>query len=67
MLTLEQCSADDELVHFYTGLESYHKFKFVPSTLGPAAYCLKYMYGRVANLTCLSSVDDQFFVVLIAL
>jgi hypothetical protein len=63
LLTLETCASDDETIHFYTGLESYSKVKFVLATLGPAAYCLKYMYGSVSGI----SVSDQFFLVLMKL
>ena len=55
--------SDDAGIHFYTGLENYMKFKFVLSTLGPAAYCLNYVYHNVCNI----SVENQFFLVVIKL
>jgi hypothetical protein len=54
---------DEAAVHFYTGLETYMKFFFILNTLGPAAFCLKYVYHTVVNV----SVPDQFFIVLIKL
>ena len=39
------------------------KFKFVLNTLGPAAYCLNYIYHNVGNI----SVENQFFLVLMKL
>lgn len=63
LLCVDACSRDDSAVHFYTGLENYLKVKFVLATLGPAAYCLKYMYGSVSVI----SILDQFFLVLIKL
>ena len=47
----------------FTGLESFSKFLLVLNTLGPAAYCLNYVYHTVKNV----SVPDQFFMVLIKL
>jgi hypothetical protein len=54
---------NSEAIHFYTGLETYDKFKFVLQTLGPAAYHLNYRYSNVTQL----SVEDQFFMALIKL
>lgn len=54
---------DDAGIHFFTGLENYLKFKFVLNTLGPAAYCLNYIYHNVGNI----SVENQFFLVLMKL
>lgn len=63
LFVLDAWSHDDNVVHFYTGLENISKVKFVLSTLGPSAYCLKYMYGSVCGI----SVVDQFFLVLMKL
>lgn len=54
---------DPAAIHFYTGLENYLKFFFVLNTLGPAAFCLNYVYHAVENI----SVPDQFFMVLMKL
>lgn len=51
-------------MHCFSGLESYEKFMFVLSTLGPAAYKLTYMYGPVSDSI---SVSDRFFLILIKL
>ena len=52
---------DCDGVHYYTGLESYDKFKFVLQTLGAARFNLSYYYSRVL---C-PSIEDQFFVTLL--
>ncbi|XP_041360664.1 uncharacterized protein LOC121376926 isoform X1 [Gigantopelta aegis] len=54
---------DDKAIHFYTGLECYVKFIFVLKSLGPAAFCLKYIYHNVLNI----SVPNQFFMMLMKL
>lgn len=54
---------DSAGIHFYTGLENYVKFCFVLNTLGPAAFCLNYVYHTVVNVHVL----DQFFIVLMKL
>ena len=56
-------ASDKELVHFYTGLESYEKFKFVLSTLGPVVYHLNY-YNDITPPLC---ITDQFLLVLMKL
>ena len=63
MYSIENFNNDDKAIHFYTGLESYSKFMFVLCTLGPAAYCLNYIYHSVENL----SVPNQLFMTLIKL
>lgn len=60
---LDNFRSNDKAIHFYTGLESYVKLLFVLSTLGPAAYCLDYIYHNVVTI----SVPDQFFITLIKL
>jgi hypothetical protein len=42
--TIEDFRNDPQGVHYYTGLEDISKFYFVLQTLGPAAYCLTYIY-----------------------
>ena len=42
---------DSAAVHFYTGLEDYLNFFFVLNTLGPAAYCLNYIYHSVVSIS----------------
>jgi len=37
---------DDAGMHYYTGLESYHKLMYVLATLGHSAYCLTYYTHR---------------------
>ncbi|XP_069117620.1 uncharacterized protein [Argopecten irradians] len=63
MFSVEQFANDDTTIHFYTGLESYLKFMFVLSTLGQAAYCLKYIFFQIDTV----SVEDQFFMTLMKL
>lgn len=53
----------DDAIHFYTGLETYSKFKMVLQTLGEGAFHLNYIYGAIHPI----SVEDQFFIVLIKL
>ncbi len=55
--------ADAEGMHYYTGLESYAKFNFVLSSLGPAASCLDYYYSTAPTI----AVEDQLFLTLIKL
>lgn len=62
-MCIDNFEKDDAGIHFYTGLETYVKFYMVLRTLGPAAYCLNYIYHKVTNI----SVSDQFFLVLIKL
>ena len=62
-MSINNFHKDDTGVNFYTGLETITKCFFVFSTLGPAAYCLNYVYHKVTNI----SVPDQFFLVLIKL
>ncbi|XP_062578650.1 uncharacterized protein LOC134240580 [Saccostrea cucullata] len=62
-MCIDNFEKDDAGIHFYTGLETISKFYFVLRTLGPAAYCLNYVYHQVTNI----SVPDQFFLVLIKL
>lgn len=63
MFSVDNFLNDDTGMHFYTGLESYTKFMFVLRTLGPAAYCLKYIYFQVDSV----SVENQLFMTLMKL
>lgn len=54
-MCIDNFEKDDAGIHFYTGLETYVKFYMVLRTLGPAAYCLNYIYHKVTNI----SVSDQ--------
>ena len=63
MFSVDNFVKDDKAIHFYTGLESYLKFMFVLNTLGPAAYCLNYIYHSVENI----SVPNQLFMTLMKL
>ena len=54
---------DPKAIHYYTGLENYHKFTYVLSTLLPTAYHLTYRWRRCCDL----SVEDQFFLTCIKL
>ncbi|XP_053393114.1 uncharacterized protein LOC128555267 [Mercenaria mercenaria] len=63
MFSIERFSSNNELIHFYTGLESYAKFMFVLNSLGPAAYCLKYIYFQISGI----SVENQLFMTLMKL
>jgi len=44
-------------VDFYSGLDSYAKFSFVLNTLGPATYCLRYIYFQIDSVY----VENQLF------
>ena len=61
--SLEDFRDDDAGLHFYTGLENIMKFYFVLHTLGPAAFCLNYVYHNVVNI----DVPNQFLMVLMKL
>ncbi len=63
LFTITDFINDRKAIIYYTGLENYDKFQFVLNSLGPASYCLNYMYGPIHQL----SVPDQFFLVLMKL
>lgn len=63
MFSIERFSSNNELIHFYTGLESHAQFMFVLNTLGSATYCLKYIYFQITGI----SVENQLFMTLIKL
>ncbi|CAG4994273.1 unnamed protein product [Parnassius apollo] len=63
LFATEELLIDDTSVKFYTGLETYKKFKFVFDTLCPMAYNLCYKSGNVVSL----SVKDQFLITLMKL
>ena len=56
---------DPKTIHYYTGLETYEKFRMVLvlDTLGAVAYELNYFLDKKPTL----SVEDQFFLTLIKL
>ncbi len=54
---------DDTTLHFYTGMETYRKFKMVLNTLGPGQDHLVYYYEIEPPI----SVEDQFLLTLIKL
>lgn len=54
------CSMNDEMIHFYTGLENKEKFCMVLRTLGPAQDCLMY-HGDISPSI---SVGNQFLLTL---
>jgi len=63
MFSVENFASDNMAMHFYTGLESYAKFLFVLNTLGPAVYCLRYIYFQIDSV----SVENQLFMSLMKL
>ncbi|XP_028157517.1 uncharacterized protein LOC114350784 [Ostrinia furnacalis] len=58
-----QLMTDDETILYYTGLESFEKFKTVLSTLLPMAYSICYRRNHVMNM----SIEDQFLLMLMKL
>lgn len=62
-ICIERFQDRDDAIHYYTGLESYGKFKYVLATLGPAAYELEYRWRTPKSL----SVENQLFLSLIKL
>ena len=63
LYSIDKFRSDDAAIHFYTGLETYAKFVNVLHSLGPAAYCLRYIYFQVSGV----SVEDQLFMTLMKL
>ena len=61
--SVEQFQSDPAAIHFYTGLENYAKFILALHSLGPAAYCLTYIYFQVQGI----SIENQFFMTLMKL
>ncbi|CAC5394347.1 unnamed protein product [Mytilus coruscus] len=58
MFSAEDFANDDTAMHFYTGLESYTKFLFVLTTLGPAAHCDSVMADKGFNVQDLFAKID---------
>ena len=54
---------DHEGMHFYSGLGTYHRFKMILYTLGPASKQLNYFQGIVPTI----DIDNQFFLTLVKL
>lgn len=63
IMSIDNFENDDAGVNFYTGLETFSQFFLVLQTLGPAAYCLNYVYDDVTDI----GVPDQLFLVLMKL
>jgi hypothetical protein len=63
LFAVENFENDDEAVHYYTGLETYAKFIFTLQSLGPAAYCLNYLFFQVQGI----SIPNQYFMTLMKL
>jgi hypothetical protein len=63
MFSVENSISDNMAMNLYTGLESYAKFLFVLNTLGPAVYCLRYIYFQIDSV----SVENQLFMSLMKL
>lgn len=63
IMSIDNFENDDAGVNFYTGLETFSQFFLVLQTLGPAAYCLNYVYDDVTDI----GVPDQLFLVLLKL
>lgn len=62
--SIQNIKNDDKAIHFYTGLENFHKLMLVLFSLGKSAYDLNYMYGTPPKE--LDTVE-QFFVTLMIL
>ncbi|XP_062615043.1 uncharacterized protein LOC134276769 [Saccostrea cucullata] len=63
IFSVEQFEKDNSAIHFYTGLETYAKFLFTLQSLGPAAYCLRYVFFQVQGV----SIPNQYFMTLMKL
>ncbi|XP_033759277.1 uncharacterized protein LOC117341516 [Pecten maximus] len=63
MFSVEKFEKDNEAIHYYTGLETYAKFMMSLHSLGPAAFCLNYVFFQVQGL----SVPNQYFMTLMKL
>lgn len=63
MVSATKIADNDDLLHFYTGLETYEKFSFVLYTLGPAQHHLEY-YKNIKPRLC---IEDQFLLTLMRL
>ena len=63
IFSVDKFSKDDKSILYYTGLESFGKFKLVLNVLREAAFHLRYMYGPIYQI----SVPDHFILVLMKL
>lgn len=63
MRFLSSKNMNTDMIHFYTGLETYDKFKMVLQSLGQAATCLNYYYNVVPPI----DVEDRFLLTLVKL
>ena len=49
LFSLRMFIADNDAIHYYTGLETYETLLFVLSTLGPEVHVLNYMYETISQ------------------
>lgn len=63
IISFERFKRDPKALHYFTGLDDCDHFTMVLSTLGPAAFGLKYFSDIVPSLT----VQDQFLLTLVKL
>ncbi|XP_068084853.1 uncharacterized protein [Anabrus simplex] len=61
--SIDDFKNDKEGMMYFTGLESYEKFKLVLQSLGPAAYELQYRWGQIISV----GVEDQLLITLMKL
>ena len=62
-ICIERIMFDNDMLHHFTGLESYETFTFVLASLGPAAFELEYRSHTPKNI----SVENQFLMTLVRL
>ena len=62
-LCFEQLHKDEQLLHYYTGLESAKKLVAVFATLGPAVNHLNYHRTKTVDFDCISPIN-QFILML---
>jgi len=62
-ICIERIMFNNDMVHYYTGLETYQTFTFVLASLGPAAFELEYRTHKPQNI----SVENQFLMTLVKL
>ncbi|XP_041987404.1 THAP domain-containing protein 1-like [Aricia agestis] len=63
ILSLNAISNDNNIIHFYTGMETYDKFMLLFDTLCPMCYDLTYRESRVMNV----SPQEQLLITMIKL
>ena len=62
-ISIEDLMFSPRDLHYYTGLKDYDKFAYVLSTLGLAAFNLKYRWGVTPSM----SIENQFLITLMKL